>query len=523
MSFQEIAKKHSRTNKFPARTYDLNLLLRVVAPELDGGLYDDCSMLPFHQEWQGKTYLELFKRKPNVPEGTNTIRTHVHRQANMLFGPERFPAIETTNEVARKVLNDFIEESEIEDRFREAVVLGSVGSIAHHVRVLSEDMSPDEPARIYLENYTTSFLTAYWNKYRPDVLDRVVEKYTVPGAQLQAGGWDISDDDARKEFWFMREWDDTQEIWYVPWTKQDEDDAKNKKQPFQPVIDTSRTVTHGLGICPWLWTRNLPIGRGVDGTCQFKAALDHAVNLDYLVSQIAAAVKYTMSPTMVIEKTPAAAGAPNNSGTGEAGFVNAPGVILTIDASGKAYYLEISGEGIEKARLVAEGLRKAIVECMSGDRFEPDLIKAGHQGAKSMAMMQEPMLGLCDQLKSSYGTSLKRLLKMVETVIHTRPVEINGDIVDAAAFGQVKDLKLAWGAYYEEIPSELYAQAQAMDLNLKNGLLCKRTAMMKLASTYNIADISDELAAVAEDQAEMLARDLALGKGLKAVQSLPNA
>jgi hypothetical protein len=521
MSFDLIASKHTRDNKgFAPRTHDLNLLLRVVAPELNGGIYDltkGRQLYPWHTETIGGKYVSTIDRKPNVPEGTNTVRGQVYRQAEMLFGPDHFPAIDTSNESARKALTDFIEEAQVAEREREGVVLGSVGSLAKHIRCLAPE---GQPARIYVENYPTSYLTPTFDPYRPDTLIAIREKYKVKGAALRELRYVIKDEDLTKDFWFMRDWDLNSEIWYLPWTPDDE-----KDENFSPHIDNQ--IDHNLGICPWLWTRNLPIGNGIDGTCQFKSALDHAINLDYLQSQITSAIKYSMSPTLVIEKPAAAAGAPaTNATSGDAG--KAPNMILIIDAQGKAYYVEIDAAGIEMARQVANDLRKAIIVCMRGDGLDPEKITQAHQGAKSIAMIQKPFLGLCDQLKSSYGNTLKRQLKMVLQIIEIRAeqglpgVEINGEVIDAATMGKVSDLKLMWGPYYADTPTDLYQQAQALDLNLRNGLLSQERAMSTIAPDYNISNIEEEQAKVKVDQAAILAREIQLGQSLKATAQMPN-
>ena len=514
MSFDVIAGKHTEDKDFSPRTFTLELLLRIVAPELLGGIYDipNKSLLPFHQEWVGKRYVTLFERRPNVPEGTNTLRNQIMRQGAMVYGHDRFPAIQTANDDARKLLTAWIAEADIEDREREAILLGSVGSVAKHIRVLAPPATkakPDPRARIYVDVHATLFLTPTFDPFRPDELIKVREKYKTDGQTLLDQGYDIAKEDLKKAYWFMREWDDQSEIWYVPWKVADEKKLIANGKVFTPEIDNSpgKTIQHKLGFCPWLWIKNLPMGKGVDGSCQFRAALDHAINLDYLESQIAAAVKYTMSPTMVIEKPANAVGAPVNDGKGE-GFVKTPSTILVIDAEGKAYYLEISGEGIEKARLVAQDLRKAIIEAVHGDRVDPSEVTQGHQGAKSLAMLNQPMLGLCDQLKGSYGASLKRMLRMVLKIIEMRPCEVNEELVSSP--GKVPDLHLLFGQYYTNTPAELLAQAQALDLNLRNGLLSRERGMNDIAIDYGISDIAAEQVLVTADQAENDRRAIAL-------------
>jgi hypothetical protein len=526
MAFDVIAGKFPKDDDFTPRARALSLLLRVIAPELEGGIYDlpkaasAKKLYPFHQEWEGKRYITLMERKPNIPEGTNTIRSQIVRQGQMLFGAATFPAIETSNDAARSLLNGWIDQADVADRMREAVLIGSVGSMAFHLKALSDPKVKNQPHRVYLEAHTTRFLVPTFNPYRPDELLKVTEKYKLDGESLAADGYAIDPRDFNQIFWFMREWDINSEIWYVPWKVSDEKTAAKTKTPFVPVVDYSegKTTDHKLGFCPWEWVKNLPLGRGIDGSCQFAAALDHAVNLDYLESQIAAAVKYTMSPTMVIAKPKDAqsTGDDDTETNDGAGFVSTPSTILTIDAEGKAYYLEISGEGIEKARLVAADLRRAIIEAVYGDRVDPKDVTMGHQGAQSLKLLNQPLIGVCDQLKQSYGSAFKRVLKMVLKIVESRSVEVNDVIINGV--GPVTDLALNFGSYYTDTPSEKYADAQAADLNMKNGLLSRDRAMNNIATTYNIPNIAAEVVKVAQDQKASDERAAALAQATAQVK-----
>jgi hypothetical protein len=49
-----------------------------------------------------------------------------------------------------------------------------------------------------------------------DVLVRVREKYKVKGHALKDQGYAINDKDTQTWFWFARDWDTQEEIWYFP-------------------------------------------------------------------------------------------------------------------------------------------------------------------------------------------------------------------------------------------------------------------------------------------------------------------
>jgi len=517
--FDIISAKYNRDEQFLQRTHDLNLLLRIIAPEVAGGIYDipensgHPPLVPFGQETTGSgRYIKIENRRPNIPEGTSTLRAQVVRQGQMLFGDDAFPSVSTSDQTVRVVLEGWIDQAQIADKMRASVLLGSVGSVALHLKALADI---NDPHRVYVDVHTTSFLNPTFKAYRPDELESMEEKYKIDGQSLRLDGYAIPEADDAAIFWVMRQWTETEEIWYQPWKDVDEVRAKNRGETFTPVRDDESSTVHNLGFCPWIWIKNLPLGRGVDGSSQFRAAIDHAINLDYLESQIARAVKYTMDPTLVIQQDPST---PDDEEEGGDELAKSPSTILVIGTDGKAYYLEISGVGIEKARQVAADLRKAIIEIMHGDRVDPEKVTQGHQGAKSLAMLNQPLIGLCDQLKVSYGSAMKQMLRMFIRIGATRDIEVNDITYAAASLKPVPDLHLDFGNYYTDTPAELFAQAQADKQNIENGSLSIERAISKHAKDYNIKDVPAERLKIEEDQKATDARAIRLAGAMAQVK-----
>jgi hypothetical protein len=520
MSFDVITSKYPQQPQYSSRTHKLDLLLRVVAPEVaDGGIYDIPTkggygvLSPFDRETNSsKQYIPIMQRRPNVPEGTNTLRNQVQRQAAMVWSRSRAPQIETTNEKARNILNLFVKDANLIDVMRQATILGSIGSAAINMRVLAKPGKPGtNPAKIFPCVFDTRYLTPTFDPWRPGTVVKMTEKYMTEGRALSELGYDIPAQDFAKDWWFMREWSSVGEIWYLPWKDSDEKDAKNAGKMFMPVEDDDRSIRSNSGHnCMWQWVKNLPLDmNAVDGVCQFRQALDHAINLDYLESQIMAGIKYTMQPTLVIQVPAGRVGAPaSKSADGSAGFVKSPSTILTIYAEGKAYYLEINAAGLQAAREIAEDLRKAIIEACHGDRVDPSEVTQAHQGAKSIEMLNQPLLGICESLRETYGDAFKTILKMVLKVIRERGeqgelTEISDMIItpeEAAEIGSVPDLDISWGAFYTLTPSEKHAEAQARDLDFKNGFASRERIIQNVSPTYNIPDVAEEMVKIDEDQ-----------------------
>jgi hypothetical protein len=62
--------------------------------------------------------------------------------------------------------------------------------------------------------------------------------------------------------------------------------------------DDDRSMSHRLGFVPMVWIRNLPGGRGVDGACTFRAAIETGIEIDYQLSQAGRGLKYSSDPTL---------------------------------------------------------------------------------------------------------------------------------------------------------------------------------------------------------------------------------
>ena len=252
---------------FPDRTRRL-VLMRLV---LDGQLYD---YLPyeFHQErTAGGEYIPLRQRRPSVRYALPRIV--VEDSVALLFSEGHFPTIDSPDRDVRLAVAALIRSTTLNAVMVEAALRGSVGSVAVLMRVLR--------GRVFLDVVDTAYLTPVWDPAAPDTLLRVVERVKVTGAALAAQGYDI--DDQLGLWWFGREWDSDQEVWYEP---------VRVGSPWTGEIDIQRSVRHGLGFVPLVWIRNLPGGDAVDGVATFRSAIETGIEIDYQLSQAGRGLKY---------------------------------------------------------------------------------------------------------------------------------------------------------------------------------------------------------------------------------------
>ena len=213
--------------------------------------------------------------------------------------------------------------------------------------------------RVFVDVLDTPYLQPEWARDEPDTLARVTERYKVVGADLLAQGFAV--DDPGAAYWFQRIWDDEYERWFEPW-------PVGSAGPT--AEDAGRTIRHGLGFVPIVWVRNLPGGRGVDGACTFRSAIDSSIEIDYQLSQAGRGLKYSSDPTLLIRE-PAGL-----DGSAVRGAANA----LVVSEKGDAKLLEIGGTASQAVIEYVRTLREFALESLHGNRAEASRLTAPASG-----------------------------------------------------------------------------------------------------------------------------------------------
>lgn len=505
MSFQYIKDQWKQDKDLPQRAYELSIKRAL----LDGSFYD-----VLRYEWDEERngageYVPLKRRKPSVRTGSNLLRAVVEDSASMLFGEGRFPDVICTNEkdteTARHI-TDLIKETGLAEKMRTAAYRGSIGSVALHLRVLTNRKAQN---RAYVDVKDTLHLTPEWDENEPDRLVKITEKYKINAAEARALGVSIGKEDARALFWFQRIYDEASETWFVPWKVERRDDTK---PPHVPVVDHDRTITHGLGFCPWVWIKNLHGGDDLDGGCTFKAGVETCLEIDKLASQQARALRYSMDPILVL-KEPPGEGLPNDTGaanvitdgvgpvdnaSGSGGIIKGPATALTMDAEGDAKYLEIGGSSIAITNDTIEKLRGYALEAMHGSKVNPDQINS-HQGAKALEILHAPLVRLTDSLRASYGEyGLLALLRLFVEASKLKTLTVMGRPLPALA--EPSELALRWHSWFPETEDDLQKKSITLTSYVEGGLMSHETATEQIAANYGIENVSIEIARIAAEK-----------------------
>lgn len=458
----------------PARAHAIAMAMRV----LNGDLYEALPY-PFHTEKNDAgEYIPLRSRRPSVRY--NLCRIVVDDSVSLLFGDGHFPAVESKDEPTRDMLARVIEDSGLKPAMIEAATIGSTGSVAIVLRVLSN--------RLFWSVMGTTYLTPTYSRNAPDVLELVREQYKVQGALLRQSGYQIPEDKLNTWFWFRRDFTTVEEVWYQPV----EVGSELAKQPQWPR-DDGNTTRHNLGFVPVVWMRNLPAAGVVDGAPTFPPeAVDIMIELDYQLSQGGRALKYQGDPTLMIREP-----AIDNNGN----MVRSAGNAIVVGPEGDAKMLEISGGASAAVLEYVRACRELALEQAHGNRSNADKLSAAQSG-RAMELMNQSLIWLADKLRTSYGDrGLLPLLRMVIKAASLIEIRLSdGSKVEGLSDSPAAALSLRWPHWYA--PTYTDKQAEVTTLQLATGgrqLLSQETAVKSLAASYDVADPQDELRSIKAD------------------------
>jgi hypothetical protein len=491
-----IVGKIARDDDYPERAFTNDVYSRV----LEGALYDHLPH-PFHRERTDRNseYIPLRERRPSVRY--NLCRLVVDDSVALLFSEGHFPTADCKDEATKEALAAVVKENGLNELMLNAATQGSVGSVAIWLRVLKQE---DSSHRAFFSVQRTRFLTPFYSAVAPDTLVKIREQYKVTGAALKAQGYTIKADDLNTKFWFAREWDTTEEVWFMPWKVTGAPETAvlaAASSDFMPwTKDTARGAVHDLGFVPWIWVRNLPgelklvatdddaglTFSDVDGGCTFAGAVEDMIEIDYLLSQAGRGLKYNMDPILLLKE-------PVSETPIEKG-----GSVAVVDENGDGKMIEIQGTAFTVVLDFAKALRDLALEQVHGNRVDTNKLSAAQSG-RAMELMNQALIWLADRLRVSYGEgALLSLLKMTMRAHEKFPLTVEGKVVGKLA--DTAEVSLIWPNWYPPTAADRSSIATTLKTHKEARHISRETAVKTIASDYDIEDVAKEITAIEADQ-----------------------
>lgn len=436
---------------------------------LDGTFYDHL-VYAFYDEMESGRIIKLDARRPSAQ--FRLPRMVARWSSRKLFAGRHRPKLRLKDAKAPKpvagktkpkpktspslkALNTLLRRSFFWQKMGDAVLRGSVGSVAITFRVEDEG----NKARLALSVWQAKFCQPSFDEF--GALAQLRVAYTTSGAALKAAKF-VNDNDGKpiedtSGYWFIRDFLPNEEKTYIPVPK----DQWNPENGF--VADHNRKVLaefdikhvqHGLGFVPGHWFVNMTGGTGADGECTWVDAIPNSIELDYTLSQLGRGTRYNAAPQLVVVGTLL-----NDDGDTTRG----PMTVLQVSSgykqddgdtvgAGDAKLLEMTGTGIKAGLELIDKLRNFALEQIAAQRKDPDKMKAPMSG-RAMEYLDEESDDLIMELRSQYGED--GALPLV------RKIALATKVMDETEAGA---LILQWPRLFQPTPDELFALVQSLQI-----------------------------------------------------------
>lgn len=436
---------------------------------LDGNIYDHL-LYPFSQEEDvSRSYIPIYQRRPSVP--INIPAMVAKLSGRKLFSGRHAPTVahETNKDLLDRVRR-LTEEAKLESLMPEVVFRGSVGAVAVSFKIVGKG----NKGRIRCFVWNAKWCYCRFDEFGE--LDRLRIAYTSSGSEFIATD-KLSDYKGKKieaghTYWHVQDLTKTSDIVYKP----------IKESEFKPstpeaaklVIDEE--VSHKLGFVQAQWFQNLSGGSGPDGACTWESAVPLKIDIDYSLSQLGRAVRYNASPQIVTIGS--MAGEFNADKGSSKTMVRAPHVMIMMKGAvksgdsergaGDVKLLEMTGNGVKVGLEYVDKIFKIALQLIAAQRKDPDTIKGGVITGKAMELLDEDLVDLVQELRTSYGAGglLPLIKKMAIAAKRARHPLMRG-----ANEKEIDGLMLDWPRTYNPTPAETTQLTQAAQMMKSEQLL----------------------------------------------------
>ncbi|MBI1234889.1 MAG: phage portal protein [Alphaproteobacteria bacterium] len=281
-----------------------------------------------------------------------------------------------------------------------------------------------------------------------------------------------------------------------------------------------KKIEHGFGFVPAVWVRPLDCGCGlVDGESLLEGVEPLSREHDYAFSQEGRGLFYTADPQVVIsdeepEKTAAT-------------LQKSPRGTWLIGKDGKAFFLEITGDGIQLLANYSERARRRAFDLARVVALDPEKLVGTAISGFALRMLYAPMIQLCDDLRPAWTLAINelcakilfaaRITGMGEKRIYLPKVEVLNKLPSLPTvdemFAQMHpwleerlscrypvpvqhliEIGTTWGDYFTSSPEEDQSRVAAISTARAAGIVSLQSAVRSAVPVFDTPNVDEELA-----------------------------
>lgn len=301
----------------------------------------------------------------------------------------------------------------------------------------------------------------------------------------------------RVMYWFRRVIDEQSDTVYKP-------------VPVRPgvtpdwVVDSTRSVVHGLGFCPVVWIRTLPLSAdAIDGQPVIDPSLYPLLSrINYIYTQTSRAIEYSLDPQWIRK---------NVSKASRDELQRNPAKIWDIEDSGPERkadltLVEAKGSGPDAAAKHLLDMRNRFLEAVGVVLSDPEKVAGKNLSGVVIEYIYAPMIALASDLRKDLGDdgfcdllNLALRICVVESdkgkdvwipglpkaVKLMKRAQLRGDWLDFP-------ITLQWGRYFSPNAQDVQFAVAAANLAKQGGIVSKAAATRFVSDYFEITNIDAE-------------------------------
>ena len=358
--------------------------LKVVEQYLNNTVYD--GLMDWDQAKCGEDFTPVKKRKPKIIYPFAEV--FAERISSKVAGYSTFPKVKIEDDTE----SDYFLQLIVNGGFLKPRLLSAAKLLAVYNSVFVRFYFADGILKV--ESHNSNY--CYPEFADSGMLKSVEIKYVYDTGETDNQGKQIYK-------WYKLYLSDTVDIEY-------DNPVYEENSQTEPVFMEVERNQHDLGFVQGEWIQLGESSTGIDGDrdpfiFKIKGFID---SLNYNLSQTDQANEYGLEPQLIL------------SGMDEDqidGLIKSSAKAWSLGREGKAEYLEVAGNGIEKAQKVSADFYNMVQDIARVIMLDPEKIVGSAQSAKAMEVLHGPMVELINEIRPWFEKGYVALVEKIMTVI----------------------------------------------------------------------------------------------------------
>lgn len=264
-------------------------------------------------------------------------------------------------------------------------------------------------------------------------------------------------------------------------------DPEAEEEPEFQVVDQ---VDHGLGFVQGEWITTSENQDEDDGYGLIQDIMEFIDELNYSISASSRSIDYNQDPQLIFKKV-------DEDFISE--LVRSVTKSWNLGRDGEAEFLESDLSGVQMATELRDKVVNHISDISRAVILNPEKMVAAAQSARAMEVLNEPLLDLINELRTSLEVHIQNLVLKIAfatLLLKLQGIDIPIDIPDGYS-PKSFDLTLKWPKVFRETLEDQQKAIAIANTAASGNIISRKTATRYVAEVFGIEDVDAEHAEIA--------------------------